>query len=1065
MSKPVLPALIWSQANHTYDLLANGVFQQPFAGEDERAWQGWLETQTGFSFQGQGGHLSVLKEAHSHETGDWYAYASHGQRQIKRSLGKTETITLARLEEIAATLTQMRESTLSAHPTTSQTAAVFSPPSTPFPLVGLSEPGSFSGSLLLPKLLPPRLPGTLVTRERLIAQLDQTLTHGLTLLSASAGFGKTTLLSTWAAHCLCPVAWLSLDEQDNHPMRFWSYVIAALRTTEPTLGEIALSMLYSPRPPALPAILTTLINDFVAGQEERVLVLDDYHVIDDPDIASSFLFLLKHLPSRLHLILAGRTDPPLALPRLRACGQVIEIRDRDLRFTSAEAARFLLQAMQLPLVEAEVNILEQRTEGWIAGLQLAALAMRAHADSSAFVQQLSGSQRFILDYMQTEVLECQPQEIQDFLLRTAILTRLHASLCQAVTLGTNTQESQQMLLALETANLFLVPLDEERHWYRLHGLFRDVLQARLRTLFPECIPILHQRAAHWYAQQGDARMAIIHALTGADYDFAATLMEQSAEQMCFNGEGTQLDTWIKRLPDALLLTHGRLALTTVLQLLFSTFNAPNEQWEQTVNRTEQTIARLDPLLESPHAVALSESEARLLHNRLALLRNWIAARAARMQGDEEQRRRLGSQMQELARDDDVVWKMLPTFNRFDTDKNQVAMLPLLSALKQQAEREQHHYEAAWLMVMLALAYQQAGQLHQTYQNYREALQRLQQMGKARAQFGYSHLYLAQIHWVWNQLEEAQAHIATAQQFAQTWHHINMQIQVYCQSILVLLALGKQAEAEQALAEAEQLFQQHQWQHLRTRVMTARAQIWLAQGNLVALANWAAQKEIDPHLLNHINELEYAEYLALVRAYLALQKTIEALSLLTLLLALAEQHQNIWHIVQVLVLQVVALYASGEAIQAQQVAAHLLQLAEPADYLRLYLDAGDPMRQVLQSILNAAHTLSERDASPALLDSVRTLLAAFGQQTSQAAHIEQPSSLPLQAIHYPPLSPLTAREQEVLHLLAQGTTNQEIADRLVISFATAKKHVANILSKLGAENRVQAIARAREYALL
>ncbi|GHO72729.1 hypothetical protein KSD_05000 [Ktedonobacter sp. SOSP1-85] len=1004
------------------------------------------------------GHLNVLKEARSRGAGYWYAYAFSDQRQVKRYLGKTSTITLARLEEMAATLTQ--ESALSAQSVKPQPGQI--------PASSLMSSGSALSPdfLLLPKLSPPRVPTTLVVRDRLLVQLDQALTHGLTLLSASAGFGKTTLLSAWAAHCHCAVTWLSLEEQDNDPMRFWSYVVAALRTNAPAVGETALSMLHAPQPPALTTILTTLINDLAVGQEDLVLVLDDYHVIDDPAIVSSFAFLLDHLPLRLHLILAGRTDPPLALPRLRARGQVIEIHDRDLRFTHAEAARFLIQAMELPLKESEVEVLDQRTEGWIAGLQLAALAMRARGDHSMFVQQLNGSQRFILEYMQEEILERQLPDVQVFLLHTAILGRLHASLCQAVTAGTSEQASQQMLLALEKANLFLVPLDEEGRWYRLHGLFRDVLQARLQALSPELVPILHQRAAHWYAGQGDACEAIIHALAGTDYDFAAALMEQSAEQMYLNGEAAQLDTWIKRLPNMLLLAHGRLALTTVLQLLFHTFNAPDERWEQAVSKTEQTIARIEPLLESQHAAALSEAEARLLHNRLSLLRSWIADRAALMQRNWEQRRRLGSQMQELAREDNMAWKMLPTFNLYEMSANTVALIPLLSELKQQAEREQHHYETVWLMGMLGQAYQQAGQLRQSYQIYREMLQPLQQMGKARSMFGYVHLYLAQLHWVWNQLEEAQARLATALQFALTWQHVNMRISAYCQSIPVFLALGKRAEAEQVLGEAERLFWQDEWELYRFWVMTAWAQIWLAQGDLVAMANWAAQKEIiDSYILSLIDDREYVEYLTLVRVYLALQRNAEALSLLASLFAHAELNQNTWHIVHVLALQVVALHASGEIVQARQVALHLLQLAEPADFLRVYLDAGAPMQQVLQSFMCATNTQSDHDAISTVLTSIKTLLAVFEQQASQPAHTEQSSALSPQAASLSLLSPLTAREKEVLHLLAQGTTNQEIADQLVISFATAKKHVANILSKLGAENRVQAIARAREYELL
>ena len=541
---------------------------------------------------------------------------------------------------------------------------------------------SAPGGLLLPKLSPPRPVANLIPRERLLKQMDQALTHDLTLLSASAGFGKTTLLSTWTTRCPVPVAWLSLEEEDNDPLRFWRYVIAALQTQEPGVGETALNMVQSPQSPTLATILTSLINDLAAGQEKMVLALDDFHVIDDPDLVASFQFLLEHLPARFHLMLAGRNDPKLALARWRARGQVVELRDRDLRFTRAEVATFLRHALETPLAEAEVDLLEQRTEGWIAGLQLAALAMHTHEDSATFIQQLSGNQRFILEYLQEEVLERQSQEVQDFLLHTSVLTRLNPSLCQAVLAKGTEQESQQLLLQLEKANLFLVERDEERRWYRLHNLLRDVLQAQLRTLAPACIPVLHQRAARWYAQQGGTREAILHALAGRDYAIAADLLEMCVEHMCLNGEAVQL-----------------------------------------------------------------------------------------------------------------------------------------------------------------------------------------------------------------------------------------------------------------------------------------------------------------------------------------------------------------------------------------------QLAEPADYLRIYLDAGISMRQVLHSIWQDAQPMPDADVAPSILASINTLLTAFAQQEKQLTQEERPvveakqTTLPSLPV------PLTARECEVLPLLAQGQTNQEIADQLVISFATAKKHVANILSKLGAENRVQAVARAREYELL
>ncbi|GHO42393.1 LuxR family transcriptional regulator [Ktedonospora formicarum] len=796
-----------------------------------------------------------------------------------------------------------------------------------------------------------------------------------------------------------------------------------------------------------------------------MLVLDDYHVISDPAIIDSFQFLLAHLPPRMHLILAGRRDPPMALPRLRARAQVIELRDQDLRFTRVETEQFFSQAMKYPLSAAEADMLEQRVEGWIAGLQLAVLAMRGRVDRSTFVQQLNGGQHFFLDYMNEEILENQPQEVQSFLLHTSILTRLNPSLCQAVTKEISTQASHQMLLALEKANLFLVPLDEERRWFRYHSLFRDVLQARLQALSPEQIPILHHRAARWYAQQGNIREAITHALTGHNYVFAADLMEQSATHMSLNGEIFQLYAWIECLPDAILQVHTHLALTTVLQILFQTFYAPEKQWNQEVTRSEQLFVRIEAIAQGLHPTTLPETEKRKLHNRLNLLRMWIASRDALLQENVAQMHLLGTQLQELSSEENAKWKMLSTYHLITGKANVLVLLPVLTELKKQAEREQHLYEAVWMMERLGIVYRDIGQLNQAYQILREALRRLQQMGKARSLFGYIHLHLADFHWTRNQLTEARTHLDAALHFAQTWQHLDIQITGYYQALRIFLARGEWEEAKQALTQAKKLSQQSQWKHHHRLVMAGQAQIWLAQGNLAAASAWASHNEVHPQIPGlGDDEEEYAEAMALVRVFLALQRNTDALQLLAHLFTRAEENESTWHIIPVLAHQAAALYALGEVVQAKQIAKRLLQMADPTNYLRIYLDAGAPLQQVFQDLLDVEVTQIAHIDSPSANASIRTLVATFEQQKHQQ-HIKQFPSVQYQETPRSPISPLSARELEVLHLLAQGMTNQEIANQLIISLATAKKHVANILYKLAVENRGQATARAREYELL
>ncbi|GHP00318.1 LuxR family transcriptional regulator [Reticulibacter mediterranei] len=1059
--------LAWSPQDRVYELFLNDTLQQRFRVEDEQAWQTWLKLQTSFAFRGQHGHLSLLKEARSRGDGYWYAYAYRNRRKQKHYLGTTRALTLAHVEETCTRLCHQETYTLMETGSKAQPA----PPAVSPPF--FSVPTPFPDVLLLPKLIPPHLPATLVTRERLFHALEQANTHPLTLVAASAGSGKTTLLAAWVAQnpsLFSRFAWLSLDERDNDPVHFWAYIIAALRVhsgiasqhqREP--GETALTMLYSPQPPDVLVILTSLINDLMISREKMMLVLDDYHIIDDPAISHSLQFLLEHLPPNLHVILAGRGDPPLSLTRLRARGQMIEIRDQDLRFTRTETEQFLAHTALFPLTDAEIDVLEHRSEGWVTGLQLAALAMRTRPDRATFLHQFNGNQRFILEYIQEEILQHQPLEVQDFLMKTALLTRLHASLCHHVLGDTTELACQHMLTTLEKTNLFLTSLDEEQRWYRFHSLFRDVLLARLHTLSPDMVSTLHQRAARWYAQQGDLYTAVVHALKGSDYIFAATLMEQSSEQMWLNGKGITLYTWMTQLPDDVLLAHASLALTSVLHLFLLASSASDEQWQQAVSRAERMTERIEALVERQD-VMLSPEEDRLLHNRLAFLHRLLASRELYVQGKLAHMQEFIVRMLELVREDVVVWQMFPVSAFSLLQTNQMTFIPLYSKLQRQAEQEKQGYEAAWCLYLLSRAYHHNGQLDLAYRIDLQALQHLQQVGKARSLFGYVHLHLARYHWTRNRLVEAQSHLETALQFAQTWQQRELQIESYCQLIPLLIAEGKLAEAAKALTEAQRLSQQGVERRHHMHLEFAQMRLWLAQGKPEAAKHWVAHCDLDPQKRAFYTDPASIDFitLPLIQVYLAAGRENDAHELLTSLLLHAERNQDIWNLMHILALQVLVWQTSGEFTRAQACALHLLQLAEPADYLRIYLDIGVPMQQVLQKILHDVKLPLKQQHPQIPLDTLKTLLAAFEQQMN-GQHI--PVGQPPNSFSRSSLAALTAREQEVLHLLAQGATNQDIASELVIALATVKKHVTNILNKLGAENRIQAIARARDSRLL
>jgi LuxR family maltose regulon positive regulatory protein len=484
----------------------------------------WLATHTSFLFQGRAGSLRAYKEARPRGEDYWYAYSFTDQRLHKRYLGRSSALSFARLEEVAGML--QGYSAPLAQAVQPQAAALLEDGATlPF---------------LHSSLQVPRVPRTLVERPRLLRQLDAALTHPLTLVSASAGCGKTTLLSAWAARHARQVAWLSLERLDNDQTRFWVSLILALRTRLPDVGEAALAQLHSPQPTALAPLLSVLLNELASLPIEMVLILDDYHVIEEQALHEALFFFLEHLPANLHLILSTRVDPDFPLSRWRARGQLVEIRAADLRFTAPDASLFLREVMGLSLSEEQSGIVEQRTEGWIAGLQLTALSLQKQDDPSLFLQHVRGSHRYLLDYVQEEILQRQPVPMQRFLLQTAILTRMNAALCKAVT---GEQAAQELLEEAERSNLFLVPLDEERQWYRFHELFREALFARLRASLPEQIPVLHRRAALWYEAQGFLHEAITYALEAEDAYYAADLIERVILPQSWYNEFPTLRRW------------------------------------------------------------------------------------------------------------------------------------------------------------------------------------------------------------------------------------------------------------------------------------------------------------------------------------------------------------------------------------------------------------------------------------------------------------------------------------------------------------------------------------------
>jgi len=1057
MPKPSLHVLTWSEEHRYYELHTHGYLQQCFRREDEQPWQDWLTEQRSFSFQGQHGHLSVIKEARSRGAGYWYAYSTlHGQTH-KRYLGQTSGVMLERLEQEALALSsesnpasQKKRQTLQALPGSSHVVSQSQVP------------------LLETKHAPPRLPSVLVRRERLLKDLDAVLKHRLLLLSSSAGSGKTTLLSAWAAQSPHHVRWLSLDALDNDPTSFWASVIAVLRPCVPEIGDLALAMLYTPQSPPLSTVLTTLINGILGCSSEIILILDDYHVIEDQVIQDAMLFLLDHLPSNLHLIISSRVDPPLPLSRWRMRGQMAEIRETAVRFTQEEANNFLRQGMGLSLSEEDVELLEGRTEGWIAGLQLAALSLRTQKNPSAFVQRFSGGQRFILDYVQEEILQHQPLPVQRFLLQVAVLSRMNAALCQALT---EEPASQGLLETLERSNLFVVPLDEQRQWYRLHALFREVLLGRLQATQPELVLCLHQRAARWYEAQGSIHEAMAHALTAKDYSFAVSVMEHAARQLWMKGEAKTISTWVLMLPDAVLRAHMGFALTSALNLLSRTQSLPEQQRAQALAQSEQIIARVEQALQGKREVSLSQAEEKRLHNRIRLLRKFVEMSEAFRKGNMQQVRHIAKQMQPLAVDEPVAWKWLPLYGLFVSAQllgDSVLLLPELLAMKQQTLQEQDRATTIVVMCWIAAAFLYGGNLRLLQQECLHVQDLLEQSGEHVSVAAYPAFDLSFLYYARNQLEQAETCLQVAMQQASRWQDMNLLVWSYATLVKVFLASGKMADAEEALQQGQNLVQRTGFTVYEPAMMAAQVSLWLAQGNLSALGTWAHQYIFNPEVQDYVRE---EEYVALACVYLE-QQYEQCLQLLTPLLSRMERVERQWDVIHLLALQIAALYGLGETAQARQVAVRLLTLTEPEGYIRVYLDVGEPMRRVLQSLLDTSHN-HEATLSAACIPYVSTLLAIFEQEEHKRSlrvdvlrvGADEPARQSMSIAQGEPYSPLSPQEQRVLSLLVAGRTYAEIAQELIVSLNTIKTQVSSIYRKLGVSRRAEASAVAQHLHLL
>jgi LuxR family maltose regulon positive regulatory protein len=918
-------------------------------------------------------------------------------------------------------------------------------PETPAPDVPANA--QFSDVLLATKLYIPsaRPAQSVVPRPRLLDRLDRGLASRLTLISAPPGFGKTTLLSEWLTTCRVPAAWLSLDAADNDLMRFQRYLAAALQTVAPQIGQTIQELLRAPQPPPIKSILTVLVNEICSLPDHLILILDDYHTIEAAAVHNAIAFLLDNLPPCLHLVMATRADPPLPLARWRSRGQLVEVRTDDLRFTPAESAAFLNQVMGLSLSAEDIAALESRTEGWIVGLQMAAISMQGKVDATAFIRAFSGSHHYVLDYLVEEVLSRQPEDIQTFLLRTSVLERLAGSLCDAVMGQTG---SQAVLEGLERANLFLASLDDERRWYRYHHLFGEMLRARLQRAYPpEEIRALHHSASQWYEQHGRIDKAVQHALLVEDFDRVAALIERSAGSLLQRGELTTLLRWLGALPDMLVRTSPRLSLIYAWTLLASS------QFEAMEPRLQDAERALGLTADQVSSASTLSADLRGALGEVLCIRANLAFHRA----DLPRMLALSQQATDCLSDgvEAGLFHTRPTLrgvvalntalaHEFSGDARQASeMFDETIALS----RPIHNAH----LVMLSfshLAHIQCvrGRLHQAAETCRQAIQYAQDNASPPSPLlGMVYVGLGDVLCEWNELEHAQSHLQQGIDLARLWSNWETLVPGHLGLARLQAARGDWAGAAQALADLANRVPPLQSPWGIPLIHAHQAWLEVRQGDLDAAAAWVQQTDLAVE-----GDLAYPrepEAIILARVLTALGQLDEAARLFERLLAAAEAGGRTGHFIEALISQSLALQAQGKPDAALMALKRALTLAEPEGYIRVFADEGAAMAGLLARVVPSSVYVAR-------------LLAAFqgpeAESAGGAGAVAHPSAL---------LEPLSQRELEILRLLAEGLSNRQIAARLVLAVGTVKAHVHTIYGKLGVQGRVQAIARARELGLL
>ena len=885
-------------------------------------------------------------------------------------------------------------------------------------------------SLLATKLLVPSPATRVVARPQLYARLDAGLDSKLILIAAPAGFGKTTLLASWLAHVQTTapafrISWLGLDQGDNVAVTFWSYVVAALQKQNPQCGTAARVALQVSQMPAIETILVSLLNDIAALPGHVLLVLDDYHVLHAPEIHHALDFLIDHLPQNFHLVIATRQDPPLSLSRLRARGQLTELRTADLQFSAQETKDFLNRVMALQIASEDADALCARTEGWAAGLRLAALSLQTETDTHAFIHAFTASHRFLTDYLLDEVLARQDPALEIFLRRTCILHHFSAGMCDAVTGAHN---SQAILRLLEQSNLFLIPLDEARVWYRYHHLFAQFLELRLKQAEPALVPVLYQRAVQWCAENDLPREALTYASAAKDWERAADLIEQLAPQV-FNTEGAApVLVWLDALPQELIRRRPYLSLHYAWALMWAGKMAEGDAFTDAAETAGAALGKK--------------------REREIVLAYVAAQRAYRVffQGDYARTIEYArAALKHLPVKDDVVRARTADFLghglRYAGDLDGALRAHSLAA---DITHKRGNVAAVNVNLMsLAQVYQERAQLHQAFAAYARALEFTRaQLGSADVPVcGFAFLGSGAIYREWNQLDAAMENINKGIALCRTWQQADMLVIGLMEQAFLLRDVEQYENARAALQNARDIIKASNspWGIAMTDAFAA--QIDLARGDVDAAVRWAQTSGLSIH-----DELDFArgdEYQTFARVLCARENYADALVLFEKLLAQYTAARRYGRMIGMLAWQARALAGLGKTARARAALKQALAIGEPENYVRTFVNVEPALAALLREMPASAY----RNA----------LLHAF--EGKPLARVETNVSRARVA------DELNEREITILRRMAAGKSNQEIGSELYLSVNTIRWYAGQIYLKLNVKSRGEAVARARELGIL